>query len=263
MIAACWWRKARVLRAENGEIRKRLDTLAMDRELRNSEKDNLALALSAMNIPLFVDENQADQHVSRRDRWSAMQVAQTDLERHPLGLSYLHSLLLIAKSEIARDGYISENIRKRIFSLSCFSDYLFAVTCLAVFPQKQKWRSDHLKRLRTNNLTQNRPISSPPLLTFAWKGLARWSVTRPSARASEQTRRREASACRPRRQPTTSSATKLTWTGNFIAPWTNWSVYKGSDEEKTCRLLSTSIWEEGDNLFCQTKPRSALFSIDM
>ncbi len=137
-IAACFWRKARVLRAENGEIRKRLDTLAMDRELRNSEKDNLALALSAMNIPLFVNENQVDQHVSRRDRWSAMQVAQTDLERHPLGLSYLHSLLLIAKSEIARDGYISENIRKRIFSLSCFSDYLFAVTCLECVPAEAK-----------------------------------------------------------------------------------------------------------------------------
>src|ERR1017187_1905393 len=27
-IAACWWRTARVLRAENGEIRMRLDTLA-------------------------------------------------------------------------------------------------------------------------------------------------------------------------------------------------------------------------------------------
>ena len=30
-IATCWWRKARVIRAENGEIRKRLDTLGMDR----------------------------------------------------------------------------------------------------------------------------------------------------------------------------------------------------------------------------------------
>ena len=31
-IATCLWRRARVIRAENGEIRKRLDTLAMDRE---------------------------------------------------------------------------------------------------------------------------------------------------------------------------------------------------------------------------------------
>ena len=31
--------------------------------------------------------------------------------------------------------------------------------------------------------------------------------------------------------------------------------------EKTCRLRSTLIWEEGDKSFCQTKPRSALFSM--
>jgi hypothetical protein len=37
-IATCWWRKARVIRAENGEIRKRLDALAVDGALRNSDK---------------------------------------------------------------------------------------------------------------------------------------------------------------------------------------------------------------------------------
>ena len=47
-IANCWWRKARVLRAENGEIRKRLDTLAVDRALRNSDNGNLDLASSQM-----------------------------------------------------------------------------------------------------------------------------------------------------------------------------------------------------------------------
>jgi hypothetical protein len=137
-IATCWWRKARVIRAENGEIRKRLDTLAVDRARRNSDKGNLALAVSMMDLHLFSPENQADQQVSRRDRWSAMQVAQTDLERHPLGLSYLRALLERAKFEIARDGYISENIRKRIFSASCFSDYFFAVTCLDCVPAEAK-----------------------------------------------------------------------------------------------------------------------------
>src|SRR3989442_7143440 len=36
-IAACWWRKGRVIPAAHGEIRKRLDTLAVDRALRNSD----------------------------------------------------------------------------------------------------------------------------------------------------------------------------------------------------------------------------------
>ena len=42
-IATALWRKARVIRAENGEIRKRPDTLAVDRALRNSDKGNLAV----------------------------------------------------------------------------------------------------------------------------------------------------------------------------------------------------------------------------
>src|ERR1035438_657539 len=81
-IATCWWRKARVIRAENGEIRKRLDTLAVDRALRNSDKGNLDLALSRMDLYLFNPKNQADQQVSSRDRWSVLQSAQSDLGRH-------------------------------------------------------------------------------------------------------------------------------------------------------------------------------------
>jgi len=56
-IAACWWRKARVIRAENGEIRKRLDTLKVDQALRKSDKANLDLALSEMDLYLFNAEN--------------------------------------------------------------------------------------------------------------------------------------------------------------------------------------------------------------
>ena len=83
-IATCWWRKARVIRAENGEIRQRLDAVAVDRTLRNSDKGNLDLALSEMDLRLFSAENQADQKVSSRDRLSAVQVAQSDLRGHHL-----------------------------------------------------------------------------------------------------------------------------------------------------------------------------------
>jgi len=75
-IATCWWRKARVLRAENGEIRKRLDTQAGDWVLRDSDKGNLDVWLSQENTPLFNNGNWADQQVSTRDRLSAMQEAQ-------------------------------------------------------------------------------------------------------------------------------------------------------------------------------------------
>jgi hypothetical protein len=88
-----------------------------------------------MNLHLFNPENQADQQVSSRDRWSVLQLAQSDLRRYPSGLSYLEALLERAKFEITRDGYMSENIRKIIFSTSSFSDHLFAVTCLECVPE--------------------------------------------------------------------------------------------------------------------------------
>jgi hypothetical protein len=139
-IAACWWRKARVIRAENGEIRKRLDTLAVDRALRISDKSNLDLAMLQMKNcgNLYSPENRADEKVSSMDRLSALQGIQSGLRGHHSGLAYLSALLRTAKSEVASDGYISEGMRKEIFVAFCLRDCLFALTCLAAGPPKTK-----------------------------------------------------------------------------------------------------------------------------
>ena len=140
IIATCLWRKARVLRAENGEIRKRLDTLAVDRDQRNSDKTNLALVLDELDLGWYRRENQTDLKVSTRDRWSAMQVQQTNLRGHHLGLDYLSGLLKIAKSEIDRDGYMSEEIRNKIFIAFCFWDGPFALVCRYSGPSQSKMK---------------------------------------------------------------------------------------------------------------------------
>jgi hypothetical protein len=137
-IATCWWREARVLRAENGEIRKRLDTLAVDWALRDSDKANLDLVLTEMDLHLFSPENQADQQVSTRDRWSILQRTQSDLRRHHSGLAYLSALLQKAKSAIASNGHMSEMIGNKIRNAFCFSDLLFALTCLHAGPPEAK-----------------------------------------------------------------------------------------------------------------------------
>jgi hypothetical protein len=137
-IAACWWRKARVIRAENGEIRKRLDTIAVDRALRNSDRANLDVVLSKMDLYLFNAENPADGKVSTVERWSAMQAAQSNLREHHSSLAYLSALLQTAKSEIASDGHISEEIAKKIFFAFGLWDYMFAYTCLCAGPPEAK-----------------------------------------------------------------------------------------------------------------------------
>jgi len=131
-IATCLWRKARVLRAENGEIRKQLDTLRVDRALRDSDKCNFDLALLELkNLGiLYGAESQADEEVSSMERLSALQGIQIGVREHHSGLSYLSALLTNAKSEIASEGCVSERIRKELFLAFCLWDHLFALTCL-------------------------------------------------------------------------------------------------------------------------------------
>ena len=93
IIATALWRKARVLRAENGEIRRQLDTAAAERILRSSDKGNFDLALQEMGWRLHNPESQTDQKASTMDRWSALQVAQSNLREHQSGLEYLIALL--------------------------------------------------------------------------------------------------------------------------------------------------------------------------
>jgi hypothetical protein len=140
-IATCWWRKARVIRAENGEIRKRLDLLAVDRALLISDEGNLNVAFEGLDLRLFSAENAADDKVSSRERWSALQGAQTGLREHHSGLGYLSALLEGAKSDIASQGYISEKIRQKIVSAFYFWDCIFALTCGYAGPPTTKVES--------------------------------------------------------------------------------------------------------------------------
>jgi len=137
-VATCWWRKARVLRAENGELRKRLDFLAVDGALRNSDAGNLKLALEALDLCLFSCENTADAQLSSMQRWSIMQDAQTALRGHHAGLGYLRHLLESAKSEVVSTGYISEEARQKIVSAFSFWDCLFAQVCASAGPPPTK-----------------------------------------------------------------------------------------------------------------------------
>ncbi|MGC2182739.1 MAG: hypothetical protein WA637_05640, partial [Terriglobales bacterium] len=61
-----------------------------------------------------------------------------DMRGHRCSLLYLKSLLQIAKSEVEEQGYISEEIRKRIVSSFYSWDYLFAFACAAAGPPEAK-----------------------------------------------------------------------------------------------------------------------------
>jgi hypothetical protein len=135
-IAVCLWRKARVIRAENGDIRKQGDTIAVERALRDSDKANLAVMISELELYRF--GNPADAKASLRERMVASQDRQCTLRGHRSGLAFLCALLEQAKSEIASDGYMSERIREDIFLAFCYWAYSFATACLCDGPTEVK-----------------------------------------------------------------------------------------------------------------------------
>jgi hypothetical protein len=61
-----------------------------------------------LELRLYNPENSADQRVPTRDRYSAMQAAQSNLRKNRAGVTYLTSLLALAKSEIQNNDYMSE-----------------------------------------------------------------------------------------------------------------------------------------------------------
>jgi hypothetical protein len=128
-IAICWWRLGRAIRAENGELRKRLDTLSMDRTLRREDQVNLALLYSMGGVGLFNAQIAADAKVTTVERNSALQAMDRRLREHPRGLVYLTTLLELAKSEIGRAGDISEAMRKQILLMFGALDLPFALHC--------------------------------------------------------------------------------------------------------------------------------------
>jgi len=126
-----------VIRAENGEIRKRLDLLAVDRAQHISDEGNLNVAIEGLDLRLFGAEHPADK-VSSRERWSILQGVQTNLRKHSSGLDYLRILLTTAKLEVTSESYISEDLRQKIFSAFVFWDFIFALTCLDSGPSETK-----------------------------------------------------------------------------------------------------------------------------
>ena len=122
-----------MIRAENGEIRKRLDTIEVDRALQNSDQFNLFQAVCNMELGFFRRENPADK-IPLLEQWVTMQRTQTTLRGHRSGLAYLRALLEKAKTEMASDGYISERTRGAILCEFGFWDYLFALQCMHAGP---------------------------------------------------------------------------------------------------------------------------------
>ena len=131
-ILSCCWRGARVLRCENGEIRKQTDSFAMEQIHRNSDKVNRALTLAMTETSPYRPRNPTDQKMSTMERLSATQAAQRDLQEHASGLFYLRELLEMAKSEIVSNGHLSKKVATKIYLAYNLQNLLLVIAASAL-----------------------------------------------------------------------------------------------------------------------------------
>jgi hypothetical protein len=131
-IANCWLRKARLLRAENGEICKQLDLFANDQAQRAlaAAKQSISELETSFSTELF-NVRPAVEIVSLRDS------AKSDLRKHSIGRSYLARLLQEAKFEIIDDGHLSNMTAAKLFLLFNLWDHSFARACLQSAPSSE------------------------------------------------------------------------------------------------------------------------------
>ena len=161
--------------------------------------------------------------------------------------------------EMARDSYLSERTRGAIFCEFGFWDYLFALQCSHAVPPAAKTEDRPSEKVADRQTEQRADIG--PLIEDQLERLGKfkgYALERENLAVDAAAR---SFSLPPRLRRTSSSVTKLTWIDSFIAPWTSWRVCNGGAEAKPYHRFSTSIW--GRELdFCETKPRSAMFSMN-
>ncbi len=146
-VAVCWWRKARILRTETGDIRKRLDTHRLDSELQKSDKVNSALVRMEKK--------------ALRERWSEAGImlnvedmhCTQSLRDHRIGLARMETILEEAEFDIMSSGRLSPLTQSRMWMAFGFWDLDVAIECLVADPPTNKTQgqqSDSTEEKRAN-----------------------------------------------------------------------------------------------------------------
>jgi hypothetical protein len=131
-IATCWWRLARALRAENGEICGKLDSAMsnhFDRLFNDLSFTKFSLAISQPQI-FSVMSKEIEQKVISDENLLRVQKFAIELRKNEFGLLYLHRILEQVKKEISEKGKIPPSLRKLFIVAFAPCEYDFVIGCL-------------------------------------------------------------------------------------------------------------------------------------
>lgn len=136
-IAVYQWRKARVLRFEVGETRKRLDNGAVSHTLQKIDEANRNVSLLQVfeAIGLF-ERDTADQTLSIRERFEEIQKLQSGLRTHPIGIDFLRNTLAAIKLEVQETGSLSKKSLERVVCTIGHCDNRLVIACISLMVSK-------------------------------------------------------------------------------------------------------------------------------
>jgi hypothetical protein len=125
-IVTCWWRLGRVHRAENGEIRRKLDVASRDYFLAKSARRNV----QAYDTSLFFDTissfspDQPERCVKMQQLGHSFANGQLELKKDLASIKGLQALWKQAKSELAESGFVSKQLSSSLTSALGICNYL-------------------------------------------------------------------------------------------------------------------------------------------
>ena len=142
-------------------------------------------------------------------------------------------LLDVAKFQIASDGYMSEENRKKILLAFFLWDAPFALVCRYAGPEGTKMEGQPSGQV-LGEQTEQEHQKIIALIDEKLEMISTWQkfvLKREELAVDAEAR---SFSLPPADAIDKPSATKLTWTDNFIVLWTNWNECKGSAKATMC-----------------------------
>lgn len=154
-IATDYWRLARVLRFEGGEIQKRVDHVRVAYTLQKSDEVNRNLILLQLAECGFYHGETMNQRASLKERLEVIQGLQECLRKHPTGIKYQRHVLQMIKAEIEEKQILSESSLQMLMSALGFSDNSLFNACIPLVSKGPKVNGSELSAPQTS-LAQRR-----------------------------------------------------------------------------------------------------------
>jgi len=132
-IAICWWKLARALRFEMGEIRKRLDNVAVSHTMEKLDRANFVVWLIQMfEAGQLFQSATPEEKLSLQECLQRAQQTQSYLKGDPVGIDFLQRTLAMVKGEIQEKGSLSPELERTLLCTVGHCDYLLVNASLSL-----------------------------------------------------------------------------------------------------------------------------------